>query len=191
MSSTEASKSAAWASDKLDGRVLHELVYLRDVDVVVPVGPNLRAIDLGDDLLRASDEASLVPEVPAEAAVAVGVGGRGDDHEHVHGGHVAEVGRIALELGGEDHGDVVDDTAVEGRAAHLPEDLLDGHGERVVPAWVEPTRVFDGSVAGYQDVLELVAARGKGVDEGVGVGVDGDVDPVAGVDESDGLLGGD
>ena len=157
----------------------------------MPVGPYLRAIDLGDDLLRASDKASLVPEVPAEAAVAVGVGGRSDDHEHVHGRHVAEVGRIALELGGEDHGDVVDDAAVEGRAAHLPEDLLDGHGERVVPARVEPTRVFDGSVAGYQDVLKLVAARGKGVDEGVGVGVDGDVDPVAGVDESDGLLGGD
>ena len=49
----------------------------------------------------------------------------------------------------------------------------------------------NGSVAGYQDVPKLVAARGKGVDEGVGVGVDGDVDPVAGADELDGLLGGD
>ena len=164
MSSTEASKSEAWASDSCTGCVLDELVYLRDVDVVVPVGPNLRAIDLGDDPLRASDEAPLVPEVPAEAAVTVGVGGRCDDHEHVHWRHVAEVGRIALELGGEDHGDVVDDAAVEGRAAHLPEDLLDGHGERVAPAWVEPTGVFDGSVAGYQDVLKFVAARGKGVD---------------------------
>ena len=157
----------------------------------MPVGPYLRAIDLGDNLLRASDEAALVPEVPAETAVAVGVGGRGDDHEHVHGGNVAEVGRIALELGREDHRDVVDDAAVEGGAAHLSEDLLDGHGERVAPARVEPTRVFDGSVAGYQDVPKLVAASGKGVDEGVGVGVDGDVDPVAGFDELDGLLGGD
>ena len=153
-----------------------------------PVGPYLRTIYLGNDLLGPSDEAPLVPEVPAEAAVTVGVGGRCDDHEHVHWRHVAEVGRIALELGGEDHGDVVDDASVEGRAAHLPEDLLDGHGERVAPAWVEPTGVLDWSVTGYLDVFEFIAARGKGVGEGVGVGVDGDIDAVARVDESDGFL---
>ena len=65
--------------------MLNDHVDVVDVDVVGPVGADLGLVDLGQDDLGEARQLGLVPGGVAEAAEAVGVGGRDQDENNVDG----------------------------------------------------------------------------------------------------------
>src|SRR5262249_31720371 len=99
-------------SDDLDGVVLvvsgtracqgdrwllrrDEAVHIGDVDPVVAAGADEARVDLGDHRAGLLRELTMVPEPPAEAAVAIPVGWRHRAHEDVRR---PAVGAAVLEL---------------------------------------------------------------------------------------------
>ena len=171
--------------------MLDKVVELGDVGVICTVGADLVGVHPGEDFPGYSHQGLLVPQVSPEAAETFFVRRRHRNHQHVDGPLLSIGIPVALRLQGEDHGRVVDEVGVQLRQRQSTDNLVYHDVEGVLPVRLEPARIVVRGVDPQIDILEFIPAARQGVEEILGMGIDGHVYKVAGLDDLDRLIGGD